>query len=63
MEEVDKFLKQQVEELIYLSKTDNGQISISEFQDLFEKIQKRLNYCGHCNGDTYDSGVCTNHFT
>ena len=39
MEEVDKFLKQQVEELIYLSKTDNGQISISEFQDLFEKIQ------------------------
>lgn len=26
------------------------------------KLQTRLDYCGHCNGPTYENGVCTGHF-
>jgi hypothetical protein len=27
------------------------------------KLETRIDYCGHCNGATYDNGVCVDHFT
>ena len=50
---LDKFIKK----IKYSTSVNSNDLS------LLIEIKKRLDYCGHCNGQTYDNGDCFEHFT
>lgn len=37
--------------------------NLDKLKSTLIKLQVRVNYCGHCNGGTYENGVCFDHFT
>lgn len=37
--------------------------NLDKLKTMLLKLQTRIDYCGHCNGATYENGVCTEHFT
>lgn len=54
-----EYLKKQVKELLDL--TDSREIfqNLDQLEKTLILLQDRLEYCGHCNGATYNNGVCT----
>lgn len=56
-------LKKQLKELRIL--VDSREIfqNLGKLEKTLILLQDRLEYCGHCNGQTYNNGVCTEHFT
>lgn len=48
-------LKQEIEELLKFT-------ADKKLKNFLLKVQQRLDYCGHCNGPTYENGVCREHF-
>ena len=59
----DLNLKKQIKELLILA--DSQEIINSDRDKLKTTLlllEKRLEYCGHCNGQTDKNGDCFNHF-
>lgn len=66
---MDRFgnLKNDVNKLMkYLDEYDIQQPEIFNNEDIIKilkRVQARLDTCGHCNGATYEDGLCTEHYT
>jgi hypothetical protein len=62
---MDRFgdLKKKVDEQLKLPISVNTETIPIDTHRLLLKIKKRLEVCGHCNGVTYEDGVCLEHFT
>lgn len=58
--EVD--LKDQVEELLNLTRNSLIDKNLKKLEKTLILLKERLEYCGHCNGSTYEDGTCFEHF-
>jgi hypothetical protein len=56
-------LKKEVEELLHISRKSLLPSNLSKLEIVLALVKERLDCCGHCNGPTYENGVCTDHFT
>jgi hypothetical protein len=56
-------LKKQVKELLDLADSREIFQNLDQLKKTLILLQDRLEYCCHCNGPTYNNGVCTEHFT
>jgi hypothetical protein len=56
-------LKEQIKELLILVDSREIFSNLDKLKTTLLLLEKRLEYCGHCNGPTYENGDCFEHFT
>jgi hypothetical protein len=56
-------LKEQIKELLILVDSREIFSNLDKLKTTLLLLKKRLEYCGHCNGQTYENGDCFEHFT
>ena len=56
-------LKQQIKELLILVDSREIFSNLDKLKTTLLLLEKRLEYCGHCNGQTYENGDCFEYFT
>jgi hypothetical protein len=57
-----KDLKQQIKQLLVLVDSREIFSNLDKLKTTLLLLEKRLEYCGHCNGQTYENGDCFEHF-
>jgi hypothetical protein len=57
-----KDLKQQIKQLLILVDSREIFSNLDKLKTTLLLLEKRLEYCGHCNGQTYENGDCFEHF-
>jgi hypothetical protein len=59
---LEEDLKEQIQELLVLVDSREIFSNLYKLKTTLLLLQKRLEYCGHCNGQTYENGDCFEHF-
>jgi hypothetical protein len=60
--ELQDDLKKQIKRLLILVDSREIFSNLDKLKTTLLLLEKRLEYCGHCNGQTYENGDCFEHF-